>query len=275
MTARFKIGVGAAVAVGALAGIGSVDVPMAYADDGQIWVMGPTGFSTPGDGYLAAVEQLYLEPLGFTGQEIAFTTPESTDFDSSVAVGVISLVSSVALRYDLGQLGPADPLTVFGFSQSAVVASLAMPYLHALGIPSDDLQFVLVGDTASAHGGFLNTFVDSLPPELQPLATIEMYLQGMWNLIGATTPNDLYPVDVFTIQNDGWADWPTNVLADPSRTLDAINGMVINHLEYLGLTPEEIASASRVADGLAEYFTIAQPYDWLETLLTAASNIYG
>jgi hypothetical protein len=32
--------------------------------------------------------------------------------------------------------------------------------------------------------------------------------------------------------------------------------MFIDHLEYLGLTPQEVASATETTDGLTDYFTI-------------------
>jgi len=38
-------------------------------------------------------------------------------------------------------------------------------------IPSADLHFVLVGDSASADGGFLNSYVDSLPESLRQWVT--------------------------------------------------------------------------------------------------------
>jgi hypothetical protein len=40
------------------------------------------------------------------------------------------------------------------------------------------------------------------------------------------------------------------------------------------LTPEMISSASQTAEGMTTYFTIADPADGLETLLTTLSNIF-
>ena len=132
-------------------------------------VMGPTGFPDPADypGYLSTVDQLYLDPLGFEGQSTALTTPETFDFDPSVAQGEQDLISAVTQQYDAGDFSAADPLTIFGYSQSAVVASLAEQQLADDGIPSDALRFVLIGDTSSAEGGFLNAFIGSLPTEDQ------------------------------------------------------------------------------------------------------------
>jgi PE-PPE domain len=153
------------------------------------------------------------------------------------------------------------------------VASLAEQQLAHDGIPSDALRFVLIGDTASAEGGFLNSFIGSLPTEDQPGVIEIADLLGFGNLLGATTPDNLYPTDVYTITNDGWADWPSNI--DTSLTADylAYTGMSLEHLEYLGLTPEMISSASQTVEGLTTYFTIADP--GLEAVLTTVSNLFS
>ena len=238
-------------------------------------VMGPTQISTPDGSYLDTVAQLYLEPLGFTGQTIALTTPETFDYGPSVAQGVTDLVNAVTSRFDAGDFGPTDPLVVFGYSQSAVVASLAMQQLSDEGIPSDDLRFVLIGDTTSAHGGILNTFIDSLPVQDQDSTIQFLDSIGLSDLIGVSTPNDLYPADIYTIHGDAWADWPstigTSLWADEANVL---YGLLL-HEVYLGLTPEEIASATSSIDGLTDYFTIAQPQDALEALLSAVQNALG
>lgn len=237
-------------------------------------VMGPTQFPTPDSSFLHAVDRLYLEPLGFTGRTISLTTPETYDYGPSVTHGVTDLVHAVTSRFDAGDFGPTDPLVVFGYSQSAVVASLAMQQLSDEGIPDDDLRFVLIGDTASAQGGFLSTFIDSLPAQDQDGAVQLMDSLGLSHLIGVTTPNDLYPADIYTIHGDAWADWPSNISTSPPADWDAVYGLLL-HEDYLGLTPEEIASATSFSDGLTDYFTIAQPQDALETLLTAVLNALG
>jgi hypothetical protein len=240
-------------------------------------VMGPTGFSDPADypGFLSTVDQLYLDPLGFAGQSTALTTPETYDYGTSVPEGEQDLISAVTQQYDAGDFSAADPLTVFGYSQSAVVASLAEQQLADDGIPSDALRFVLIGDTSSAEGGFLNTFIGSLPTEDQP-GVIELAdLLGYGSLLGATTPDNLYPTDVYTITNDGWSDWPSNIETSLRADHLAFNGLFEEHLEYLGLTPEMISSATHTVDGLTTYFTIADPTDKLETLLTAFCNIFS
>lgn len=239
------------------------------AGDGADWIPRPRRLSRLPEHR----RQLYLDPLGFEGQSTALTTPETSAFDPSVAEGEQDLISAVTQQYDAGDFSAADPLTIFGYSQSAVVASLAEQQLADDGIPSDALRFVLIGDTSSAEGGFLNAFIGSLPTEDQSGAIEIADLLGLGNLLGATTPDNLYPTDVYTITNDGWADWPSNI--DTSLTADylAYNGLSLEHLEYLGLTPEMISSASQAVEGLTTYFTIADPADGLEAVLTALSSI--
>jgi PE-PPE domain len=238
-------------------------------------VMGPTDISTPDSSYLNAVDQLYLEPLGFTGQTIALTTPETHDYGPSVAQGVTDLVNAVTSRFDAGDFGPTDPLVVFGYSQSAVVASLAMQQLSDKGIPHDDLRFVLIGDTSSAHGGLLSTLIDVLPAQWQAPATQLLDLLGLPGLVGVSTPNDLYPADIYTIQGDTWADWPSTIsISLQADEVNVLYGLLL-HEVYLGLTPQDIASATSSIDGVTDYFTIAQPQDPLESLLTAVINALG
>jgi hypothetical protein len=197
-----------------------------------------------------AATNLYLEPNGFEGTATTLNMPEVIPGDNlqqAVGVGVQDLVKAVEDQYNAGGVDAADPLYVFGYSQSSVVASLAEQQLHDYGIPTDDLHFVLVGDSASAEGGILNTLIESLPTWLQPLAT-EILEPQLGDVLGATTPDNLFPTDVYTLSGDGWANWD-----DGANIL----GMLSTHLEYLGMTSAEVNTATlSVVDGLTDYFTI-------------------
>jgi PE-PPE domain len=197
-----------------------------------------------------AATNLYLDPLGFNGTATTLNIPEyiqGDDLEKAVGVGVQDLVNAVETQYNAGAINATDPLYIFGYSQSAVEASLAEQQLANYGIPSADLHFVLVGDSASADGGFLNTFVDSLPTWMQQFVTETLEPQ-LGDVLGATTPDNLYPTDVYTLSGDGWANWD-----DGANLL----GMLGTHLEYLGLTTADVNSATlSVVDGLTDYFTI-------------------
>ncbi|WIM86055.1 PE-PPE domain-containing protein [Candidatus Mycobacterium wuenschmannii] len=117
-------------------------------------VLGSTGIPTPDAAYIAGAENLYLDPSGYDGTTattLALTTPETFDFTSSVPQGEQDLINAVLADYssgamDCNSLGLCnDPLTIFAYSQSSLVAALAEQQLSADGIPSDALRFVLTG----------------------------------------------------------------------------------------------------------------------------------
>jgi hypothetical protein len=198
--------------------------------------------------YADVANALYLAPSGFDGTATVFLTPDNGGEVANVGPGVQDLVQIIEADYTAGDLSAADPLYVFGYSDGAVEEGLAEQQLYDFGIPTDDLHFVMVGDSASAEGGFLNSFIDSLPESWQqPITELFAQLGVTTPLLGATTPDDMYPTDVYTLTGDGWANWDDGV---------NIYGMFTEHLEYLGLTPAEIASATETTDGMTNYFTI-------------------
>jgi PE-PPE domain len=195
-----------------------------------------------------AADNLYLEPNGFDGTATIFVLPEPSNLAASVAPGVQDLVQAVESQYSAGDFSASDPLYIFGYSQGAVEASLAEQPLANFGIPEQALHFVMVGDSASTEGGFLNTFVDSFPDSWQQPVTELLTLLGVAPpALGATTPDNLYPTDVYSLSGDGWANWDNGA---------NLLGMFTDHLAYFGLTPAEIASATLSTDGLTDYFTI-------------------
>jgi hypothetical protein len=209
--------------------------------------------------YADAVNKLYLEPNGFDGTATNFIIPGTTNLVTSVTPGVHELVQGIESQYHAGDFSETDPLYIFGYSQGAVISSLAEQQLADDNIPTDALHFVMVGDSASAEGGWLNSFVDSFPEWLRPFADDALTLLGLSPVMGITTPDDLYPTDVYTLSGDGWANWANN----PN-----ILGMFVDHLMYLGLTPAEIDSATSVQDGLTDYYTIdSADVDGLSALL--------
>jgi hypothetical protein len=205
-----------------------------------------------------AAANLYLHAAGF---EVApdYSNVSTLDMpevvsggtlDDAVNQGEAQLVQAIETEYDGGQgdISADSPLYVFGYSQSDVVMGMAEQQLHADGIPQADLDFVMVGDSASAEGGFLNSYIESLPTWLQPWVTDAFNEFGAGGVLGATTPDDLYPTQVYSLSGDGWS-----IYDNGANDL----GMYSDHLEYLGLTSQEIATAGApITDGLTEYFTI-------------------
>jgi hypothetical protein len=227
--------------------------------DGVALILGPGGSPTVPDAYMSTVDQLYLEPLGFTGTTVAVPHDYADLFNSRIDLEVPALVDAVNAQIATGDVSAADPLVIVGYSESATAATIAMQQLNAEGIPSDDLHFVLLGDSASNFGGFLNAFLPSLPTSLQQ--PVEQLLDspnlGLTGLFPTPTPDDLYPTTVYALPGDGWGDWPSDASTDQTAEQDAIDGMFSTHFEYFGLTPAEISDAVLShQDGMVDYYTI-------------------
>ena len=205
-----------------------------------------------------AAANLYLQHSGFDllpdySNVNTLDMPEVVQggtLNDAVSQGEAQLVQAIEAEWDggNGDISADSPLYVFGYSQSDVVMGMAEQQLHADGIPPGALDFVMVGDSASAEGGFLNTYIDSLPTWLQPWVTEAFNDFGAGDVLGATTPNNFFPTQVYSLSGDGWANYDGG-----ANDL----GMYSDHLEYLGLTSQEIASAGApITDGMTEYFTI-------------------
>ena len=80
------------------------------------------------------------------------------------------------------------------------------------------------------------------------------------------TPGDLYPTDIYTLEYDGFADFPQYPL-NPLADLNAFAGMIYEHLTYLDLDPDQIQNAvplDTMGDTLTNYYMI--PVDDLPLL---------
>lgn len=210
--------------------------------------------------YADAAADLYLKAAGFEvtpdyGNVETLNMPEVVSgggLNNAVNYGVSQLVTTVEHDYDTGVFGDQDPLYIFGYSQSSVVMGMAEQQLADYGIKPEDLNFVMVGDSASAEGGFLNTFLDSFPTSWQPYIVDLFKDFGADEVLGQVTPTGLFPTEVYSLSGDGWANYDGGLNNA---------GLFTDHLEYLGLTYQEIMSAGNpVLDGTGqlatEYFTI-------------------
>jgi hypothetical protein len=283
--------IGVVFALAAASSLGSVFEAHADVDGGADFldgsthaiIMGPTYIPDPTmfPGYIPGAVTEYLQPLGFSdaGTVTPLITEESPNFGPSIASGVDTLVHAVEADYSAGDFSAADPLTVFGYSQSAVVASVAEQQLAADHIPLTDLRFVLIGDAAadppSGPTGFLDTW--GATPSGEELNS----LLGWSNLDDLTTPNNLYPTDVFTVGNDFFADTatPADFASNPLGALWQDFLGFFEHGVYLGGLPEsEILTAidaGGVADGATTYFSLADPANLLESLWDVTLGSFG
>src|SRR6202012_2113727 len=134
--------------------------------DGTALLFGPTLVPPPPSQYVDAADTLYLQQLGFTGTAESSYIPDgssaldpnSLPYGTSLGQDQSIMVSDIESQIAHGGASPENPLVVFGYSQSSEAASLLMQQLHADGVPSDDVHFVLVGDLVNPNGGFMNTF---------------------------------------------------------------------------------------------------------------------
>lgn len=204
-------------------------------------LMTGTGTAIPTQSFMAKANELYIRSTSLT-PPIGLVTPEelypltgvkSLTLNKSVAEGLAILDN--ALYEQIAVNG--ESVTVFGISQSAVIASLEMQNLaagtSAFGASPPDatqLNFILTGNEMNPNGGMLSRFPDLSAPSL-----------GM-TFYGGTHSDTIYPTAIYTLEYDGFADfprYPLNFIAD----LNAVMGIVYVHSQYFELTPAQIDSA--------------------------------
>lgn len=252
----------------------SLDVNLTSGDVALI--MGGSGVPTPTQEYADTVANLYLQPNGFSGSRAVpigeplghghefadtaatldhlplngfssiteiLTTPELfVNREWSETQGAADLLQAIQQAIADGNVSPEHPLYAFGYSQSSALSGLTMQQLNAAGVPSDDLHFVLVGDPSTPDGGIYSEFgLTNIAPGINDL-----------------TPANLYPTDVYTLEYDPVADfprYPSDLLSD----FNALDGLLFEHLAYLGLTPQQISDAiplETTGDSLTSYYMI-------------------
>ena len=194
-------------------------------------IMGGTGhpLSTPQDsaefvnGYTADANTDYIVLTGFCGEgactPTAVSTPEqfmpvsgAMPFDQSVGQGVVNLNQAINAQ-------PAgESLVVFGYSQSARIASIQKGNLAAAG-STLPVSFVLIGNPNRPNGGILERFEG-----------LQIPLAGI-TFDGATPTDTTFKTVDVTRQYDGWSDFPNNPL-NPFATANAIAGIQYLHSDY-------------------------------------------
>jgi hypothetical protein len=302
------LGLVATAGAGVLGLSAMLNPTVAYADGEDIGlVIGGSGIPIPGPEYVEAANELYLDngpggvpnypglifyqatptnefgnglftPEGLyplTGvHTLLLNYPTAADgfpaLSSSVGQGMAILESTIAAN-----AGAGDTSTVFGYSQSSTIASYVMQQLDPNSTPEPDsgLNFLLIGDPSNPNGGLLERFAGFQTLADQGTAnstSLPLSLPSMGINFDSTTPADDYVTSVYTLEYDGYADfpqYPINFLSD----LNAFLGIAEIHGTYLndalgatGPTAEQIANAillpGSAADGatdsLTNYFMI-------------------
>ncbi len=214
-------------AAGAAFGVASaLTSAAAYADAGDplagsdtAIILGGTGEPMPSTAFAQAAEDLYLHPLGFDGGATGSTvcdmvgtdpcaaplqvlnTPELFQQDPGSFSDADDVVLAVKNEFaaNPGAFTKEDPLTVFGYSQSATAESIAMSRLEADGIPSDDLHFVFIGDPSTPVTGewlTLQPILDSMLGEKKTNYILDLF--QIHSVQSVVTPDDLYPTTIYS-----------------------------------------------------------------------------
>jgi hypothetical protein len=131
----------------------------------------------------------------------------------------------------LSNVAAGNVSTVFGWSQSATISGLVMQQLSQppFSVPTNALQFVLVGDPNAPNGGGWERYVGMQLPSIG------------WSFDGAT-PANLYPTRMYSLEYDGFSDfprYPIDIFSDANAAL----GLEEVHGLYLSVSPTVVANA--------------------------------
>jgi len=263
---------GVASALNSAAAYADASDPLAGSDTAII--LGGTGEPMPSTEFAQAVEGLYLHPLGFdsgaTGSTVCdmigtdpcvaplqvLNTPELFQQDPGSFTDADDVTLAVENEFNAhpGAFSADHPLTVFGYSQSATAESLAMTQIndyslaHKDSIPLDDLHFVFIGDPSTPVTGEWLTLQPILDSMLGTTTTNDILnLFQIHSVQSVVTPDDLYPTTIYSFEPDPIANFPQAVQSD--GVIGALLNVFGSHVEYLGLTPSQIADATTTPEG--------------------------
>jgi hypothetical protein len=208
-----------------------------------ILVMTGSGTANPPTSYVQAVKNLYLGaytsaltlPVTTAEGLYPFTGVKDLTLDISLARGVTALDNIINQQITPGLGGPGNSVSILGYSQSSIIASLEMPRLLAEGFvgsantATNQVFFTLLGDPANPNGGLLARFPGLSFPSL-----------GV--TFGTSTPSNDFPTTIWTLEYDGFADFPRYPI-DVFSDLNALAGIVFIHGTYPHLLPSQLASA--------------------------------
>jgi hypothetical protein len=205
-------------------------------------IIGPSGVPVPNGRYALNAQFLYLDqymPEGYDSQLVF--TPEGAYPVTGIKNLPLPISADEGLEIlidTLQGLQPDDtvnpvPITIFGFSQSAVISSLLQRELQANpdllpGLDRDQLTFVTVGQEMNPNGGWFARFPGFNTP---PLGQFFYGSTGYANATDTGDPQFAYPVTNYSLEYDGFADSPRYPLNFISA-LNAAMGILFVHINY-------------------------------------------
>lgn len=203
-------------------------------------ILGATGMPTPTASYMSEAASLYIFPNGYDGDAasiVGLTTPQTYDFFPSVQDGKDELVSAILGQYQAGDMG-----------------------CDAAGVCSDPMTIFTYSQSAAIAALAQHDLDAAKVPE----DALRFIMLGA-NPTGV--PDNLYPTEIFNIDGDIWAQ-PTTI---GSTWQEILLGLGL-HEAYLGLTQDQISSATTVIDGLTTVHDI--PTLTIPELFDAFMNIW-
>jgi PE-PPE domain len=226
----------------------------------------------------AGIHQLYLN---YPTADDGFPS-----LSSSVGQGMAILESTIAADTAAG-----DTSTLFGYSQSSTIASYVMEQLDPSGTPQpgSGLQFLLVADPSNPNGGALERFAGFETTSGQTVSD-PLNLPSLGFVFDNATPADDYVTSIYSLEYDGFADfprYPLNFLSDLNAFLGigTLHGTYLNGFEpgHGGPTAEQIANAillpgsmdSGTADSLTNYYIIDETPPLVAALPKALQDLLG
>jgi hypothetical protein len=233
-------------------------------------VMGPSTVPIPPPSYVTAVLNYVNQNFAPIANAQPLFTPEgfypfvvkSLPVTPSINQGVQILDS--AIKQQLATPG-VNSLAVLGYSQSADIASLEMmnlanPTLNPHPPSPSQLGFTLLGDQMNPNGGFLARY-----PGFPAGTNFSLPSLG-FAFYGATPPNTIYPTNIYTLEYDGWADfplYPINFVSD----VNAFLGIAFVHGNYPSLNPSALPPGYAMQQlptspgytGVTNYYMITTP----------------
>lgn len=257
-------------------------------------VLGPTGIPQPSDEYLQSAYNLYLNPSGLydgpSSSVYSLYTPElSGNTETGLEADEQYITAALMPLLNSGHI-----VTLFGYSQSSAAISDVLNQITAEygNQYADQINFVMVGNSASPHGLLANLY-DSLPSWAQQFV---LQVAQSWGLGGGVmslgednpstllTPDSPYHGDVFTLASggsdnpysDGFASWSPDSFANGSNLwFEQMMGMFSTHQEYMGVTPDDVTQALSQVDPSAtvNYLDLDPGQSMIELLTQAAAGV--
>lgn len=219
--------------------------PAAASVTTQPEIMGPSGVPIPSQDYVNTAMYYYVrqgqDPADLPAPNVIFT-PEglypitgvkSLPLNTSVDQGIEILTRTLTALPDNTET------TVFGYSQSAIIAGLLQsgyplpPNAPVYNVPANiasTVDFVLVGNELNPNGGFLSRFTAIDEPT--GFSAPALNLPSLGIPFYEATPADAYPTTNYTLEYDGFADFPRY----PLNLLSVLNaglGLALVHTKYV------------------------------------------